>query len=185
MKYSESGIELKLFYTPDDVEGDYYQKLGEPGKPPYTKGIYRDMYRGKPWTMRQYSGFASADKTNSRFKLLLKQGQTGLSIAFDLPTQLGLDPDDPRAYYEVGRVGVPIPHWKEMDRVMMGKQSDDGDRIFKCNSYGDTLHVCCCRRKQRFPAFYITRYSSKRYIEGIYSKKQLHLPPKAIDEICS
>jgi methylmalonyl-CoA mutase (EC 5.4.99.2) len=120
MKYSESGIELKLFYTPDDVEGDYYQKLGEPGKPPYTRGIYRDMYRGKPWTMRQYSGFASADKTNSRFKLLLKQGQTGLSIAFDLPTQLGLDPDDRRAYYEVGRVGVPIPHWKEMDRVMKG-----------------------------------------------------------------
>jgi methylmalonyl-CoA mutase N-terminal domain/subunit len=120
MKYSESGIELKLFYGPDDLNGDYHQKLGEPGKLPFTRGIYRDMYRGKPWTMRQYSGFASADKTNRRFKLLLKQGQTGLSIAFDLPTQLGLDPDDPRAYYEVGRVGVPIPHWKEMDRVMRG-----------------------------------------------------------------
>jgi len=120
IKCSESGIELKLFYTPNDVKGDYSQKLGEPGNPPYTRGVYRDMCRGKPWTMRQYSGFASADKTNDRFKVLLREGQTGLSIAFDLPTQLGLDPDDPRAYYVVGRVGVPVPHWKEMDRVMKG-----------------------------------------------------------------
>ncbi|MEM3803948.1 MAG: methylmalonyl-CoA mutase family protein, partial [Conexivisphaerales archaeon] len=120
LKFSESGIELKTFYRPEDVKGDYDRKLGDPGNAPYTRGVYRDMYRGKPWTMRQYSGFASADQTNIRFKHLLKEGQTGLSIAFDLPTQLGLDPDDPRAYYEVGRVGVPIPHWKEMERVMNG-----------------------------------------------------------------
>ncbi|MEM0118383.1 MAG: methylmalonyl-CoA mutase family protein [Conexivisphaerales archaeon] len=120
LRYSESGIELKTFYRPEDVKGDYEHKLGDPGVAPYTRGVYRDMYRVKPWTMRQYSGFASADKTNLRFKLLLKEGQTGLSIAFDLPTQLGLDPDDPRAYYEVGRVGVPVPHWREMGRVMNG-----------------------------------------------------------------
>lgn len=118
--YSEAGIKLKIFYNEQDLPEDFKLKLGEPGQFPFTRGIYRDMYRGKPWTMRQYSGFASADETNRRFRKLLSEGQTGLSIAFDLPTQLGLDPDDPRAYYEVGKVGVPIPHWKEMNRVMRG-----------------------------------------------------------------
>ena len=82
--------------------------LGEPGKPPYTRGIYPDMYRSKLWTMRQYAGFSTAEETNKRFKMLLEEGQTGLSVAFDLPTQLGLDSDNPRSLGEVGKVGVPI-----------------------------------------------------------------------------
>ena len=82
--------------------------LGEPGKPPYTRGIYPDMYKNKLWTMRQYAGFSTSEETNKRFKMLLSQGQTGLSVAFDLPTQLGLDSDNPRSLGEVGKVGVPI-----------------------------------------------------------------------------
>lgn len=115
---SESGFEIKVFYDVSDLPP--YSSIGQPGKAPFTRGIHQDMYRGKVWTMRQYSGYASAEETNRRFKLLLKEGQTGLSMAFDLPTQLGLDPDNPLAYYEVGRVGVPIPHWKEMDIVFKG-----------------------------------------------------------------
>src|SRR5262245_5703188 len=95
---TDSGIEVKPVYTEKDAEGT---DPGLPGEFPFTRGPYRDMYRGKPWTIRQYAGFASAEETNERFRYLLEQGQTGLSVAFDLPTQLGLDSDDPRAVGEV------------------------------------------------------------------------------------
>jgi methylmalonyl-CoA mutase N-terminal domain/subunit len=117
---SEEGIRLKVLYGPEDFKGEYETELGEPGSPPFTRGVYSTMYRGRPWTMRQYSGYGSAEETNRRFRLLLRAGQTGLSMAFDLPTQLGLDPDNPLAYYEVGRVGVPVPTWEEMGRVFKG-----------------------------------------------------------------
>jgi methylmalonyl-CoA mutase N-terminal domain/subunit len=87
-----SGIEIAPIYRADD-----HEPAPDPGQYPYTRGVYRDMYRGRLWTMRQYAGFSSAEETNQRFKLLLSRGQTGLSCAFDLPTQLGLDADDPRA----------------------------------------------------------------------------------------
>jgi methylmalonyl-CoA mutase N-terminal domain/subunit len=101
---TESGIEIKPVYTADDAHGD----LELPGEFPFTRGPYRDMYRGRPWTIRQYAGFASAEETNQRFRYLLDRGQTGLSVAFDLPTQLGYDSDDSRAVGEVGRTGVAI-----------------------------------------------------------------------------
>ncbi|MCQ4449170.1 MAG: methylmalonyl-CoA mutase family protein [Sulfolobales archaeon] len=113
-----SGIESKALYTPLDVKGRYDEKLGFPGQYPFTRGIYPNMYRGRIWTIRQYAGYGSAEDTNERFKKLLAAGQTGLSIAFDLPTQLGLDPDHPLAYTEVGVVGVSMFHWKEMDIIM-------------------------------------------------------------------
>ncbi|MGH3001851.1 MAG: methylmalonyl-CoA mutase family protein, partial [Gaiellaceae bacterium] len=99
---TESGIEVKPVYTADDATA----ALELPGEFPYTRGPYPDMYRGRPWTMRQYAGFASAEESNERYRYLLAHGQTGLSIAFDLPTQLGYDSDDPRALGEVGRTGV-------------------------------------------------------------------------------
>jgi methylmalonyl-CoA mutase N-terminal domain/subunit len=114
---TEDGIELKPLYEPVAPDKDYITKIGYPGFPPFTRGIYPSMYRGRGWTMRQYSGYANAELTNRRYRMLLKTGETGLSMAFDLPTQLGLDPDDPLAYYEVGRVGVPVPTWKEMDII--------------------------------------------------------------------
>src|SRR5881394_3255650 len=108
---SESGIELKPLYTAEDAPA----ALEPPGEFPFTRGPYKDMYRGRPWTIRQYAGFASAEETNERFRYLLDRGQTGLSVAFDLPTQLGYDSDDARAAGEVGRTGVAIDSVADME----------------------------------------------------------------------
>src|ERR671932_1777234 len=108
---TESGIEVKPVYEADDVSGE----LEPPGEYPFTRGPYLDMYRGRPWTIRQYAGFASAEETNARFRYLLERGQHGVSVAFDLPTQLGYDSDDPRADGEVGRTGVAIDSLADME----------------------------------------------------------------------
>jgi len=123
---TEQGFKVKRVYTPADLgpDWDYLEKLGFPGQYPFTRGVYPTMYRGKPWTIRQYSGFGSAEDTNERYRYLLSIGQTGLSMAFDLPTQLGLDPDHPLAYYEVGKVGVSMPAITEMDIVFKGIPMD-------------------------------------------------------------
>jgi methylmalonyl-CoA mutase N-terminal domain/subunit len=109
---TDSEIEIKPVYTRDDVED---LELEPPGRYPFTRGPYEDMYRGRPWTIRQYAGFGSAVETNRRFRYLLQRGQTGLSVAFDLPTQLGYDSDDPRAVGEVGRTGVAIDSIADME----------------------------------------------------------------------
>jgi methylmalonyl-CoA mutase, N-terminal domain len=114
---TDSGIEVKPVYTDEDVAG---LELELPGEYPFTRGPYATMYRGRPWTMRQYAGFGSAEETNARFRYLLEQGQTGLSIAFDLPTQLGLDSDDARAAGEVGRTGVAIDSVADMEILLDG-----------------------------------------------------------------
>ncbi len=114
---TDSGIEIKPVYTEDDVEG---LDLELPGEFPFTRGPYKDMYRGRPWTIRQYAGFGSAEETNERFRYLLDRGQTGLSVAFDLPTQLGYDSDDPRAVGEVGRTGVAIDSIADMELLFDG-----------------------------------------------------------------
>ena len=114
-----SGIELDTLYAPEDLDGfDYQRDLGYPGEYPFTRGVQATMFRGRLWTMRQYAGFASAEETNRRFRYLLEQGQTGLSIAFDLPTQLGYDSDHPFARSEVGKVGVPIANLRDMEIVL-------------------------------------------------------------------
>src|SRR5437870_12759022 len=96
------------------------QLSGKPGEFPYTRGIYREMYRSRLWTMRQYAGFGTADESNRRYRYLLSQGTTGLSVAFDLPTQIGYDSDDPQAAGEVGRVGVAIDSLEDMERLLEG-----------------------------------------------------------------
>ena len=113
-----SGIELAALYAPRET--DYEEKLGFPGEYPYTRGVQPTMYRGRFWTMRQYAGFGTAEETNRRFHYLLKSGQTGLSTAFDLPTQMGHDSDSPRARGEVGRVGVAIDTVDDMERLFHG-----------------------------------------------------------------
>jgi methylmalonyl-CoA mutase N-terminal domain/subunit len=113
---TESGIEVKPVYTDADAQ----HELEPPGEFPFTRGPYPDMYRGRPWTIRQYAGFASAEETNARFRYLLERGQTGLSVAFDLPTQLGYDSDDPRALGEVGRTGVAIDSIADMEVLLGG-----------------------------------------------------------------
>jgi methylmalonyl-CoA mutase, N-terminal domain len=113
----ESGIVVKPVYDATDLSTG---PLEAPGEFPFTRGPYPDMYRGRPWTMRQYAGFGSAEETNERFRMLLERGQTGLSIAFDLPTQLGYDSDDPRAEGEVGRTGVAIDTVDDMATLLAG-----------------------------------------------------------------
>jgi methylmalonyl-CoA mutase N-terminal domain/subunit len=116
---TDSGIEIKPLYTADDLAAwDPATQLGLPGEPPFTRGVYPSMYRGRLWTMRQYSGFGDAASTNERFRFLLDAGQTGLSCAFDLPTQMGYDSDHPRAEGEVGKVGVAIDSIADM-RVLL------------------------------------------------------------------
>jgi len=118
---TSSGILVKKLYTPLDLKGfDYLRDLGFSGRYPYIRGVYHTMYRGRLWTMRQYAGYGTAEDSNRRFKYLLELGQTGLSIAFDLPTQIGIDPDHPLAAGEVGRVGVSVPTLKDMERLFDG-----------------------------------------------------------------
>ncbi|MBW1860903.1 MAG: methylmalonyl-CoA mutase family protein [Deltaproteobacteria bacterium] len=116
-----SGIPVKRLYTPlDNKQTDYLSDLGFPGEYPFTRGVQPTMYRGRFWTMRQYAGFATAEESNRRYKFLLEQGQTGLSVAFDLPTQIGYDSDHEMAMGEVGKVGVAIDSLRDMERLFDG-----------------------------------------------------------------
>src|SRR3954451_20031701 len=119
-RFTDSGIEIKNTYGEGDVLPDVEERLGEPGAYPYTRGIHPDMYRGRKWTMRQYAGYATAAETNQRFRYLIEHGSTGLSMAFDLPRQLGRDSDDPLCAGEVGRTGVAIDTIDDMRRVFDG-----------------------------------------------------------------
>jgi methylmalonyl-CoA mutase, N-terminal domain len=120
-RFTDAGIEIRPRYEADDLsEWDPDAELGEPGDPPFTRGVYPSMYRGRLWTMRQYAGMGTAEETNRRFRYLLDHGQTGLSVAFDLPTQMGLDSDHPRAEDEVGRTGVAIDSVEDMKRLLDG-----------------------------------------------------------------
>jgi methylmalonyl-CoA mutase N-terminal domain/subunit len=122
-----SGIPLQPILPPSDPDPDYMDQLGFPGEYPFTRGVQPTMYRGRLWTMRQYAGFASSEESNRRYRYLLEQGQTGLSVAFDLPTQIGYDADDPMAQGEVGKVGVSISSLQDMeilfDQIPLGKVS--------------------------------------------------------------
>ena len=121
-----SGIQLPVDFNPDNTtEINYDEDLGAPGEFPYTRGIYPNMYRGRLWTMRQYAGYATAEESNARYKYLLSQGTTGLSVAFDLPTQIGLDSDDPLSLGEVGKVGVAIDSLEDMERLFAGIPLDE------------------------------------------------------------
>ncbi len=115
-----SKVPVKRLYTPLDTGGTYGDKLGFPGEYPYTRGVQSTMYRGRFWTMRQYAGFGNAEESNRRYKYLLEQGQTGLSIAFDLPTQIGYDSDHPLAAGEVGKVGVAVDSLEDMETLFAG-----------------------------------------------------------------
>ncbi|MEM3710877.1 MAG: methylmalonyl-CoA mutase family protein [Thermoprotei archaeon] len=120
-KSTLSGITLKEYYTPTDLDGfNYHSRLGDPGVYPYTRGIHTNMYRGKIWTIRQFSGFGTPSDTNRRFKYLLTHGESGLSVAFDMPTLMGYDPDDPLSKGEVGREGVSVSSIVDMEELFSG-----------------------------------------------------------------
>ncbi|HEV3475992.1 MAG TPA: methylmalonyl-CoA mutase family protein [Rubrobacteraceae bacterium] len=115
-----SGIPIKPLYTPDDVEGSYDEKLGYPGEYPYTRGVHPNMYRGRLWTIRQFAGYGDAEETNRRFRYLIEHGQDGLSVAFDMPTLMGLDSDSPLSIGEVGTEGVAVDSLEDMERLFEG-----------------------------------------------------------------
>ncbi len=131
---STSGIPLKVLYNPSDVQNlDFLEKVGFPGLYPFTRGVYPTMYRGNLWTMRQYAGFATPEETNRRYKNLLAQGQPGLSVAFDLPTQCGYDSDDPLIEEEVGKVGVAVDTLRDMEIIFDGIPLDRITTSFTIN----------------------------------------------------
>ena len=149
-----SGIEYPVDFNPSNTDAlDYEKDLGSPGEFPYTRGIYPNMYRGRFWTMRQYAGYATAEESNARYKYLLAQGTTGLSVAFDLPTQIGLDSDDPLAAGEVGKVGVAIDSLEDMERLFADIPLDQVSTSMTINS---TAAILLClylavARKQGVP----------------------------------
>ncbi len=152
---TSSGIPLANDFNPTNTEPpDYDRDLGDPGAYPYTRGVRRNLYRGRLWTMRQYAGYATAEESNARYKFLLGQGTTGLSVAFDLPTQIGLDSDDPLAAGEVGKVGVAIDSVEDMERLFEGIPLDSVSTSMTINA---TAAVLLClyiavARKQNVPA---------------------------------
>ncbi len=137
---SDSGLEIDTTYDPGDlVEFDYEERVGYPGEYPYTRGVQPNMYRGRLWTMRQYSGYASPEESNRRYRYLLDEGQTGLSVAFDLPTQTGYDSDHPLATGEVGRAGVPISSLLDMETLFDGIPLDKVSTSMTINSTASIL----------------------------------------------
>ncbi len=137
--FTDSGIEIKPLYDESDVEDGLEERLGEPGEYPFTRGVHREMYRKRRWTMRQYAGYASAKETNERFHYLIEHGSTGLSMAFDLPTQLGRDSDDPLCEGEVGRTGVAIDTIDDMRRVFDGIPLKDVSTSMTINAPASVL----------------------------------------------
>lgn len=136
---TSSGIELPSDFNPENTDINYETDIGAPGEFPYTRGIRKNMYRGRFWTMRQYAGFATAEESNERYKYLLLQGTTGLSVAFDLPTQIGLDSDDPLAAGEVGKVGVAIDSLEDMLTLFDGIPLDQVSTSMTINATASTL----------------------------------------------
>jgi methylmalonyl-CoA mutase N-terminal domain/subunit len=153
--------ELKNHYQPEDLKNwSYEDKLGDPGEYPYTRGVQHSMYRSRLWTMRQYAGFGTAEDTNRRFHYLLKQGQMGLSTAFDLPTQMGYDSDHQLSRGEVGRVGVAIDSLEDMERLLEGIPLDQVSTSMTINATAFILlglYICVAH---------------------------LHLPSGILDETC-
>jgi methylmalonyl-CoA mutase N-terminal domain/subunit len=150
---TSSGFPLAPCYTPEDLEAEgfaYQRSLGAPGQFPFTRGVYPNMYRSQLWTMRQYAGYGTAEESNRRFRYLIEQGQTGLSVAFDLPTQMGLDSDHPLAAGEMGRVGVAIDSLPDMEALFDGIRLDQVSTSMTINATASTLlclYVAVARRR--------------------------------------
>jgi methylmalonyl-CoA mutase N-terminal domain/subunit len=138
-KFTDSGIEIERLYTEADVAPNLEERLGEPAEYPFTRGVHAEMYRKRNWTMRQYAGYATAKETNERFRYLIEHGSTGLSMAFDLPTQLGRDSDDPLCLGEVGRTGVAIDSIDDMRRVFEGIPLDEVSTSMTINAPASVL----------------------------------------------
>jgi methylmalonyl-CoA mutase N-terminal domain/subunit len=178
---TSSGIELRADLNPQNVEPvDYEKDLGAPGQFPYTRGVRPNMYRGKFWTMRQYAGFATAEESNERYKYLLSQGTTGLSVAFDLPTQIGLDSDDPLAAGEVGKVGVAIDSLDDMSTLLDGIPLDKVSTSMTINATASTLLALylAVARRQNVPFDKVSGTIQNDILKEYIARGTYIYPPK-------
>ena len=178
---TDSGLEIDPLYTPEDLDKfDYQEKLGYPGEYPYTRGVQPTMYRGRFWTMRQYSGYATAKESNRRFRYLLDQGQTGLSIAFDLPTQTGYNSDHPIARGEVGKVGVAIDTLRDMETLFDSIPLDKVTTSMTINATGSILLALylAVARKQGVPLDKVGGTTQNDILKEYTSRGTYIFPPK-------
>ncbi len=176
-----SGIEIKPFYSPEDLPGfDYEKDLGYPGLYPLTRGVQPTMYRSRFWTMRQYAGFATAEESNQRYQYLLKQGTTGLSVAFDLPTQIGYDSDDSLAEGEVGRVGVAIDSLADVETLFKGIPLDKVSTSMTINATASFLLACyiAVGEKQGVPADKLSGTIQNDILKEYIARGTYRFPPK-------
>ncbi|MCL6553618.1 MAG: methylmalonyl-CoA mutase, partial [Firmicutes bacterium] len=173
------GMPLAVVYGPDDARVDYARDLGAPGQFPFTRGIYPTMYRGRLWTMRQYAGYGTAEESNRRFRYLLDQGQTGLSIAFDLPTQMGYDSDHPLAEPEVGKVGVAIDSLADMEVLLDGIPLDRVSTSMTINATAAILLAMyvAVARKQGVPADRIAGTTQNDILKEYIARGNFIYPP--------
>ena len=181
---TSSHIAVRPLYTPADLKAwNDQQKLGYPGEFPYTRGVQATMYRGRLWTMRQYAGMGDAEESNRRYKYLLCNGTTGLRVAFDLPTQIGLDSDHPLALGEVGKVGVAIDSIEDMKRLFDGINLEKISTSMTINATASillALYIVVARRSG--PTFKkLSRNHPERRAEGIHRARNLHLSAAAGD----
>jgi methylmalonyl-CoA mutase, N-terminal domain len=177
-----SGIALKRIYTPEDVIGlDYDKDLGMPGNYPYTRGVYPTMYRGRPWTMRMFSGFGTADQTNKRLKYLLQEGETGLSIAFDMPTLYGYDADSDRAEGEVGKCGVSVSSLEDMETIFDGIPLDKVSTSMTINAPAAVLTAmyAAVGEKQGVPLDKLRGTVQTDILKEYIAQKEWAFPPDA------
>ncbi|WP_185956003.1 acyl-CoA mutase large subunit family protein [Melghirimyces algeriensis] len=174
-----SGIEVNRLYTSHNEQD--MEKIGFPGEYPYTRGIRPTMYRSRNWTMRQYAGFGSATETNKRFRYLLEQGQTGLSVAFDLPTQIGYDSDDPMAQGEVGKVGVAIDSLEDMERLLKGIPLDQVSTSMTINAPASVLLAMyiAVGEKQGVPVEKLTGTIQNDILKEYIARGTYIFPPKS------
>ncbi|MEO0202748.1 MAG: methylmalonyl-CoA mutase family protein [candidate division WOR-3 bacterium] len=176
-----SGIEIKDLYTPKDIENlNYLEDLGFPGEYPYTRGVYYNMYRGKIWTMRMFAGFGRAKDTNERFKFLIKQGQTGLSTAFDMPTLMGYDSDDPRSEGEIGREGVAIDTLADFEILFDGINLGEVSTSFTINAPAIFIYALyvALAEKQGVPIEKIRGTLQNDILKEYHAQNEFIFPPE-------
>jgi methylmalonyl-CoA mutase, N-terminal domain len=175
-----SGLPNEPVYTPENVEFDYDRDLGYPGVPPYTRGVYPSMYRGKLWTMRQFAGFGTAEETNERFRYLLEHGQTGLSTAFDMPTLMGYDSDHPRSLGEVGREGVAVDSLADMETLFAGIPLSEVSTSMTINSAAAMLlaFYLCVGEQQGVPRGELRGTIQTDILKEYIAQKEWIFPPE-------
>jgi methylmalonyl-CoA mutase N-terminal domain/subunit len=175
-----SGLEVERLYSPENVEIDHERDLGYPGEHPFTRGVYRTMYRGRLWTMRQFAGFGTAEETNDRFRYLLEHGQTGLSTAFDMPTLMGYDSDHPRSLGEVGREGVAVDSLEDMEALFAGIPLGDVSTSMTINSPAAMLvaFYACVAEQQGVPWSAVRGTAQTDILKEYIAQKEWIFPPE-------